>query len=311
MVEFTPETGRMGFCKIAGKIPKSDFKSAYWTGNAICIVTFIFALVLNAPLLSRNIRNIYDLEMGMSIAQPFSFCFNRPAASYEQFITNSGDSCSNSDYRNCGLWRLGFGRWWVARSYLVKAVNLNPNDPVAHLGLAKALNEAGEIQAAAQQMRETGYHDIAEKLVESGYQCRFRKGATSAYPCMALAAAVEPGNAIARAAHGDILIGIGNFQYALQELNLAIILDPNFGRAYLFRAHAKLALHASSEDIHRDFQRARTLAPHDFDVRYGWANWLASIGKKSEAIDEYEQLLRMFPSVREPERALAVLKKNF
>jgi len=185
-----------------------------------------------------------------------------------------------------------------------------PGDVVARIGLAKALDDRGNVVEAAMQLRKLPYSETSARLVTLGQRAALYGGAAEALRCTALAVAVSPKSAMVRAAHGEMLQRSGRSAEALQYLDEAINTDPQLGRAYLYRGLARVALGWPAVEIEADFRRALLIRPYDFDTRYIWANWTASNGRTSEAISEYERLLRFFPRQRELETAIARLRAH-
>ncbi|HZQ60128.1 MAG TPA: type IV pilus biogenesis/stability protein PilW [Casimicrobiaceae bacterium] len=94
----------------------------------------------------------------------------------------------------------------------------------------------------------------------------------------------------------------GQMAVALEELNEAVKLDPNNGRAYNIYGlvYAMLGENAKAEE---SFQKGLALAPNDSDIHHNWGWYLCTHGKPRESIGEFEAALRN-PLYRTPEIAL-------
>lgn len=79
----------------------------------------------------------------------------------------------------------------------------------------------------------------------------------------------------------------------------ALTVAPDDWRLYRFRGHRYLTLRQFEAGL-RDLDRARELAPHDFDVAYHRGLALYLLGRFNEAADEYQRCIRQAsdPSVR-------------
>ena len=94
----------------------------------------------------------------------------------------------------------------------------------------------------------------------------------------------------------------GQMDVALDELNEAVKLSPNYANAYnIFGlVYAMLGEDAKAE---QNFQRALQLAPQDSEIRANWGWYLCMHGRAREAIPEFEQAIRN-PLYKTPEVAL-------
>jgi type IV pilus assembly protein PilF len=105
--------------------------------------------------------------------------------------------------------------------------------------------------------------------------------------------------------HADLGAGYferGRMDVALEELNIAVKLDPEDARIYnLFGlVYAMLGEDPKAE---QNFQRALAMAPQDSEIRHNWGWYLCSTGRPREAIPEFERALAN-PLYKTPETAL-------
>jgi type IV pilus assembly protein PilF len=119
-------------------------------------------------------------------------------------------------------------------------------------------------------------------------------------------AAVEAANAQARARiHTELSAGYyarGQFEVALEELNEALRLDPNFAPAYgmLGLVYSELRDDARAE---RNFQRAIEINPQDPEVRNNFGWFLCQRGREPQSLGQFELAVNN-PFYRTPDMAL-------
>ena len=100
---------------------------------------------------------------------------------------------------------------------------------------------------------------------------------------------------------GSLYFQDGNLIVALEELSIAIVINPNYAQAYSTRG---LVLHQLKEfeSAEKDFQRALSLDDRDPDIsnNYGW--FLCQRGKVKESIVYFERAIKN-PLYQTPEVA--------
>jgi len=91
----------------------------------------------------------------------------------------------------------------------------------------------------------------------------------------------------------------GQMDIALDELNEAVKLDPNYARAYnIFGLiYAVLGETAKAE---QSFQRALALAPQDPEIRQNWGFYLCTHGRPRDSLAEFDAAIRN-PLYKTPE----------
>jgi len=94
----------------------------------------------------------------------------------------------------------------------------------------------------------------------------------------------------------------GQFDVALDVLNEAQTLDPNYPRIYNVYGLVNAML-GETQKAEANFQRGLALAPNDSEMRANWGAFLCATGRAREAIPELETALRD-PLYRSPEIAL-------
>jgi type IV pilus assembly protein PilF len=100
---------------------------------------------------------------------------------------------------------------------------------------------------------------------------------------------------------GSLYFQNGNLIVALEELTIAISINPNYAQAYSTRG---LVLYYVNEldSAEKDFQRALSLDERDPDIsnNYGW--YLCQVGKAKESIAYFQRALKN-PMYQTPETA--------
>jgi type IV pilus assembly protein PilF len=105
--------------------------------------------------------------------------------------------------------------------------------------------------------------------------------------------------------HTDLGAGYyerGQMDVALEELNMAVKIDPNYPQAYnvLGLVYATLGDDRKAE---QSFAQALQLAPSDSDVHHNWGWYLCTHKRERESLAEFEIAVRN-PLYRTPEAAL-------
>jgi type IV pilus assembly protein PilF len=105
--------------------------------------------------------------------------------------------------------------------------------------------------------------------------------------------------------HTDLGAGYyerGQLDVALEELNLAIKIDPNYAPAYNISALVYAVLGDDRKAEH-NFAQALQLAPNDSDIHHNWGWYLCTHKRERESLAEFEAAVRN-PLYRTPEVAL-------
>jgi type IV pilus assembly protein PilF len=83
----------------------------------------------------------------------------------------------------------------------------------------------------------------------------------------------------------------GQFDVALQVLDEAQTIDPNYPKTYNVYGLVYTML-GETQKAETNFQRGLALAPNDSDIRANWGAFLCATGRAREAIPEFEAALR-------------------
>ena len=94
----------------------------------------------------------------------------------------------------------------------------------------------------------------------------------------------------------------GQFDVALEVLNEAQTLDPNYPKIYNVYGLVNTML-GETQKAEANFQRGLALAPNDSEIRANWGAFLCATGRAREAMPELETALRD-PLYKSPEIAL-------
>jgi len=94
----------------------------------------------------------------------------------------------------------------------------------------------------------------------------------------------------------------GQMEVALEELNLAVKIDPSYAQAYNIFGLVYAVL-GDDRKAEQSFGQALQLAPNDSDIRHNWGWYLCQHGREREALGEFETAVRN-PLYRTPEVAL-------
>jgi type IV pilus assembly protein PilF len=94
----------------------------------------------------------------------------------------------------------------------------------------------------------------------------------------------------------------GQMDIALEELNLAVKIDPNYAQAYNIFGLVYAVL-GDDRKAEQSFAQALQLAPNDSDIHHNWGWYLCQHRREKEALAEFEIAVRN-PLYRTPEIAL-------
>jgi type IV pilus assembly protein PilF len=105
--------------------------------------------------------------------------------------------------------------------------------------------------------------------------------------------------------HTDLAAGYyerGQMDIALDELNVAVKLDPNYAPAYNIYGLVYAVLREDSK-AEQNFGRALELAPNDSDIHHNWGWYLCQHKREREALEQFDIAVRN-PLYKTPEIAL-------
>ena len=105
--------------------------------------------------------------------------------------------------------------------------------------------------------------------------------------------------------HTDLAAGYyerGQMEVAIDELNVAVKLDPNYAQAYNIYGLV-YAMLAEDRKAEQNFERALLLAPDDSEIHHNWGWYLCQHKREREALAQFDLAVRN-PLYRTPEVAL-------
>ncbi len=94
--------------------------------------------------------------------------------------------------------------------------------------------------------------------------------------------------------HAEIAAGFyerGQMEVALQELDIAVKLDPKNAKAYNVYGLV-YALLGQDAKAQQNFQQALEIAPDDSDIRQNWGWYLCTHGRAKESLQEFDLAVR-------------------
>ena len=100
---------------------------------------------------------------------------------------------------------------------------------------------------------------------------------------------------------GSLYLQDGNLAVALEELTIAIDIDPDYAKAYATRGLAGFRIR-EMQAADQDFRRALSIDANDPEINnnYGW--FLCQVGREKEAITFFQQAIKN-PLYETPEKA--------
>jgi tetratricopeptide (TPR) repeat protein len=207
------------------------------------------------------------------------------------------------------------GRVDEAKSLLRRALELNPLNGGAMLGLASIAAERDQVEVADgwfRRARETDPYSIEFWLAYGGFLLRQGRHveAEDAYRTLlasmkALRAALPgvastlPGEAEAHLNLGQVLAASGRREEAREHYDAALRIDPDLGLAYYGRAWLELAERGPAAAL-GDAQRAAELQPGEARVQELLAEILGALGRTDEALVHARRATELAPAPRGP-----------
>jgi tetratricopeptide (TPR) repeat protein len=220
----------------------------------------------------------------------------------------AGGECSKSWF-NLGEAYAGAKRTPKAIAAYLKALELDPDDPLAHNNLANAYSEQNRLPEALREYRAAlaGAPGLAKAHFNYGTARAMAGDVEGAADSFREALRLRPDYAAAHCGLGIALLAKGRTDDGLAELNEALRLDPRNGEAYLFLA--------KTLDERKDYARATRYAEQA--VRYAPENPMAyyhlglcylHLGRPAEAVRYWQKGLELAPGERALQAALASVR---
>lgn len=189
-----------------------------------------------------------------------------------------------------------------------EAIRLQPDYPLAHLGLGDALNALGRLDEAVAAWAE------AERLSPDLELAFFNHGlalldagrAAEAIPLLARAAEINPARGRTFTLLGNALFAAGQVEAAAQAYEAAARLEPTSAQAVNNLGTALARLGRLEEALER-FRAAAVLDPRYAEAHANAGKALLALGRRDEAAAELEAALRIDPAHADARRRLDAL----
>lgn len=205
----------------------------------------------------------------------------RDAAALKTASAAAARGTTAGEFRNAGSALLAAGDAEAAATMFDRALQRDRNDAPAILRRAQIASEKGDVARAAGLLRR--FPQASTQLVSDGYGRVAMNDMRGAARCFDIAIALDPEAAEGHLGKGRLLLRERQADGAFAELDRAAQLCPRCADAVFYRAFARLLRGEAADRVERDLKTAVALAPDDVDILSGWANWLSSAGRKSEA----------------------------
>jgi tetratricopeptide (TPR) repeat protein len=218
---------------------------------------------------------------------------------------------------NLGAILLGLNDLSGAISELRQAVRLDPFFSEAHLTLARALQRAGQGEAAQKEREGAQRIDTlyrargrAVVLLQAAADHLQAGDTAKALPELREATTLSPDFA---EAHWQLAMGLwqssGDLAETIKELHTVLELNPDYARAHylLGLARKKQGMAGLAE---AEFSRALELAPSLCDARRALAEMAAADRDWPKAITEYQKYLAWRPNDDAAQKALSMAEEN-
>ena len=186
-----------------------------------------------------------------------------------------------------------------------KALEINPNEALAHNNLSMVLLLAGRPQeATAEFQRATEINlrraieiqpDHAPSYNDLGMLLQRVGRVDEAIAQFGKAAELKPGFASAHCNLGGALAMRERFDEALAELNKALTLDPAYAPAY-YNLGLVFSMRGETDKAMAEWQKALEIDPKYFEARSSLANEFYREGNVAEALVHWRQTLLLRPN---------------
>jgi tetratricopeptide (TPR) repeat protein len=192
--------------------------------------------------------------------------------------------------RQASSWRDEFTLW-------TRAVEIEPNDPSAHLSLGVALADMGKTDEAIAQYRKALQikPDFAKAVYNLGLVFDKQGRLDEAIAEYREAIRIDGNHAQIHTSLGYALYRLGRRDEAIAEYRQALEIDPNSAEAYYNLGNVLLE-ERKIDDAISNFREAVRLQPASAEARGNLGNALSAQGKLDEAIAEYQEALRLKPT---------------
>ncbi len=175
----------------------------------------------------------------------------------------------------------------------LEAVEENPNDPQAHLDLARAYVQTGDPDNALEEYRQTVELDptLIDAYIEAGELLIVGGDWEEATTIYEMALEQDPDNLLALVRAGYLRAFQDDWEEAIAHFQRAVELEPNVPAPH---AGLGICLVASGEleEGHRELEEALTLDPDWPEAHFGLGLYYAATGDREEALEEFNFVLQ-------------------
>ncbi|MEI9973677.1 MAG: tetratricopeptide repeat protein [Ignavibacteriota bacterium] len=203
------------------------------------------------------------------------------------------------------------GYWHDSATLYRHAIDVNPDNYVAHFNLASVEEERGDRGAAVAELREavrirpyfaTAHAELGQLLAKQGRQ-------PDALAELRRAAELNPNSADTHFRMGSVLGALGHNNDAANEFRAGLRLQPDDPDGHYNLAIA-LSQSGKLPEAVPEFEAALRSRPDDADARFGLAMALANLDRYEEARAQLEDVLRSKPDFAEARQALAQIRNS-
>ncbi|MHC4781026.1 MAG: tetratricopeptide repeat protein, partial [Planctomycetota bacterium] len=197
-------------------------------------------------------------------------------------------------WHNLGDFLRQSGRKAEAKSAFGEALRRDPKDPDALLGISMILIEEGQTDEAFEKLETSlevrpGHVEALKWLAKA---CYLRRDPDRALKLYGEAARSAPGDKVIWQEMGGMKAELGDLDGALEDMERALEIDPDFFRARLNRAMILMETRRFSASL-ADFDHLKRIAPRDPRVLGYRGRVLFMMGKYDEALKEIDEAISL------------------
>jgi tetratricopeptide (TPR) repeat protein len=185
-----------------------------------------------------------------------------------------------------------------ASEIYLAAIHLAPQDHLLYENFAEFLESAGDLKQAVAQWRQVQelLPHSCDPFYQAGRLLSELDQWDEAEAALTKAVILRPRLPEGWYELGNVHLGTGKFESALQDYNRALQMDPQNATycAYAGKALSKLNRHAEAIQFYR---RAIQMDPDLWEAHFALGDELAAAGQFSEAGNEYEQVIELRPTI--------------
>ncbi len=258
--------------------------------GVILLLAFLNLIVGLPYLVSTACGNLGAIELAKYLAQPEGARFQAAEGYLNEALARAPKKAQ--PYRHLGQLYLAQGDYLQAATALAQAIELEPQDDLAHFALGEAYEGLGQRDEALAEWKQAA---ALRPLIEMGRRLQAQKQWDEALRVYRTAVGIDPAHAWLHRTLGWILYwGKKDLEAALAEYEISLSLAPQEVSAYI-----------DLGDIYRqekDFQtaaywytRAGQLEPHNEALLISLGINALLQGRLSPAVQYFEQALAVNP----------------